>query len=182
MKKETADLKQRNYTPIIWSVSVVAVIIILALNYLPRSTTNTIFGFNLTIMPLANAFLNGISFILLVCALVMIKKGNIAAHRNFIFSAFITTFLFLISYLSYHAMAGSTSFGGDGFMKYLYYFILITHVFLSIVLLPLSLFTLTKGLNMDMTKHKRIARWTMPIWLYVSLTGVFVYVLISPYY
>jgi len=182
MKKETSSLKQRNYTPIIWVISVVAVIIILALNYLPRSTTNTIFGFDLTVMPLANAFFNGISFILLVCALVMIKKGNIPAHRNFIISAFISTFLFLISYLAYHAMAGSTSFGGDGFMKYLYYFILITHVFLSSILLPLSLFTLNKGLNMDVAKHKRIARWTMPIWLYVSLTGVLVYVLISPYY
>lgn len=182
MEKETVNPEQRNFTPLIWVISAVAVVIILAMNYLPRSTTETIFGFDLTILPLANSIFNGISFILLVCALVMIKKGNIPAHRNFIIAAFISTFLFLISYLAYHAMAGSTSFGGEGFLKYLYYFILITHIFLSTILLPLSLFTLTKGLNMQVAKHRRIARWTMPIWLYVSVTGVLVYVLISPYY
>lgn len=182
MKRENMNSKQRNYTPLIWGISVAAFIIILLMNYLPRSTTNTIFGFDLTILPLMNSILNGISFILLICALIMIKKRNIPAHRNFIIAAFISTFLFLISYLAYHAMAGSTSFGGEGFIKFLYYFILITHVFLSTTLLPLSLFTLTKGLNMDVVKHRKIARWTMPIWLYVSVTGVLVYVLISPYY
>jgi len=79
-------------------------------------------------------------------------------------------------------MAGSTSFGGDGIMKMVYYFVLITHIILSTALLPLSLFTLAKGLNMQVEKHRKIARWTMPIWLYVSLTGVLVYLLISPYY
>ena len=79
-------------------------------------------------------------------------------------------------------MAGSTSFGGDGMLKVIYYFVLITHIILSTALLPLSLFTLAKGLNMQVEKHRKIARWTMPIWLYVSFTGVLVYLLISPYY
>lgn len=90
--------------------------------------------------------------------------------------------LFLISYLTYHSMAESTSYGGTGFLKDVYYFILITHLILAMALLPLSLFTLTKGLNMQVKKHRKIARWTMPIWLYVSITGVLVYLLISPYY
>lgn len=173
---------QRNYTSLIWGISIIAIILILAINYIPRSTTETIFGMRLTVLPLINAILNGFAFILLILALVMVKKGNIKAHRNYIIAAFCATFLFLITYLTYHALAGSTSFGGDGFLKYLYYFILISHIILSSILLPLALFTLTKGLNMQVEKHKKIARFTMPIWLYVSLTGVLVYLLISPYY
>src|SRR5699024_8149445 len=108
--------------------------------------------------------------------------GNINAHRNFILAAFGATFLFLITYLTYHSLAGSTSYGGDGVLKYIYYIILISHIVLSTILLPLALFTLARGLNMQTEKHKKIARWTMPIWLYVSITGVLVYLLISPYY
>jgi putative membrane protein len=186
MNKETnissENTKQRNYNPLIWSLSVIAVVIILGINYIPRSTTGTIAGMQLTVLPLLNAILNGFAFIFLVFALVMIKKKNIKAHRNFILAAFTATILFLISYLTYHAMAGSTSFGGEGMMKMTYYFVLITHVILSTALLPLSLFTLAKGLNMEVAKHRKIARWTMPIWLYVSFTGVLVYIMISPYY
>ena len=186
MRKEdttsSKDIKQRNYSPLIWGLSVVAVIIILGTNYIPRSTTGTIGGVDITVLPLINAILNGIAFFLLIGALVAIKKKNIKLHRNFILAAFSATFLFLISYLTYHAMAGSTSYGGEGVLKYIYYFILITHIILSTSLLPLSLFTLAKGLNMQVEKHRKIARWTMPIWLYVSLTGVLVYLLISPYY
>lgn len=182
MNTEANNIPKRNYTPLIWVLSALAVIIILGTNYIPRSTTGTILGMDLTILPLINAILNGLAFVLLICALVMVKKGKIQAHRNFILSAFGATFLFLISYLTFHAMSGSTSFGSDGVWKYIYYFILITHVSLSVVLLPLALFTLTKGLNMQVAKHRKIARWTMPIWLYVSITGVFVYLLISPYY
>src|SRR5699024_1948737 len=185
MKKEdttSKDKNQRNYSPLIWGLSVVAVIIILGINYIPRSTTGTIGGVDLTVLPLLNAILNGIAFFLLIGALVAIKKKNIKVHRNFILAAFSATFLFLISYLTYHSMAGSTSYGGEGTLKYIYYFVLITHIILSTALLPLSLFTLAKGLNMQVEKHRKIARWTMPIWLYVSLTGVLVYLLISPYY
>ncbi|MDY0407701.1 DUF420 domain-containing protein [Virgibacillus soli] len=181
-EKQQEEVKPRNYTPLIWGLSAVAVIIILGMNYIPRSTTGTIAGMNLTVLPLLNAIFNGIAFLLLIGALVMIKKKNIKAHRQFIFAAFGATVLFLLSYLLYHAMAGSTSFGGDGILKYTYYFILITHIILATALLPLALFTLTKGLNMQVAKHRKIARWTMPIWLYVSATGVLVYVLISPYY
>ncbi|MDY0407698.1 DUF420 domain-containing protein [Virgibacillus soli] len=185
MKKtveHTPSKKQRNFTPLIWGLSVVAVIIIIGTNYLPRSTSGQIAGIDLTVLPLLNAIFNGIAFILLVAALVMIKKGNVKAHRNYILAAFGATFLFLISYLTYHSMAGATSFGGDSVLKYIYYFVLVTHIFLAAALLPLSLFTLTRGLNMQVEKHRKIARWTMPIWLYVSATGVLVYVLISPYY
>src|SRR5699024_7798520 len=186
MKKETEvsseDSRQRNYNPLIWVLSIIAVVIILGTNYLPRSTTGTIAGIDLTILPLLNAIFHGIAFVLLLGALIMIKKKNIQAHRHFIYAAFDITILFLLSYLTYHAMAGSTSFGVDGIVKFIYYFILITHIILATALLPLSLITLGKGLNMEVAKHRKIARWTMPIWLYVSLTGVLVYLMISPYY
>lgn len=180
--KKQKDQQYRNYTPLIWGISIVAVIVILGTNYLPRSTTGTVAGIDLTILPLINAILNGIAFLLLIGALIMIKKKNIKAHRRFILAAFSATFLFLISYLTYHAMAASTTFGGEGFIRYVYYFILITHILLAISLLPLSLTTLNYGLNMRVAKHRKIAHWTMPIWLYVSMTGVLVYLLISPYY
>lgn len=176
------SVKQRNYTPIIWAISVIAIAIILGVNYLPRSTTGTIFGMDLVVLPLINAVLNGVAFLFLVAALVMIKKKNIPAHRNFILAAFTTTFLFLISYLTYHALAGSTAYGGEGIIKGIYYFILISHIILAAAVLPLSLITLANGLNMKVEKHRKIARWTMPIWMYVSITGVVVYLLISPYY
>src|SRR5699024_3460814 len=138
MTTESKKIPKRNYTPLIWVLSAVAVIIILGTNYIPRSTTGTIFGMDLTILPLINAILNGLAFILLICALVMVKKGNIQAHRNFILSAFGATFLFLISYLTFHAMSGSTSFGSDGIWKYIYYFILITHLRLRFITVIIS--------------------------------------------
>lgn len=182
MSSNSNNVKQRNYTPFIWGLSIVAIILILALNYIPRSTTDTIFGIDLVVLPLVNAILNGIAFIFLIAALIAIMKGNIKVHRNFIFAAFGATLLFLITYLTYHTLAASTSYGGDGALKYVYYFVLISHIILAAANLPLALFTLTRGLNMQTEKHKKIARWTMPIWLYVSATGVLVYILISPYY
>lgn len=179
---ESTGIKQRNYNPLIWALSVIAIVLIMGINYIPRSTSGTIAGIELTILPMINAVLNGFAFIFLVGALVMIKKKNIKAHRNFIFAAFTATLLFLISYLTYHAMAGSTTFGGEGIVKMIYYFVLISHIILAAALLPLSLITLGKGLNMEVAKHRKIARWTMPIWLYVSVTGVVVYLMISPYY
>lgn len=176
------DLKQRNFTPLIWVFSVIAVILILGVNYLPRSTTGTILGIDLAILPLLNAVFNGITFVFLLSSLVMIMRKNIKAHSRLIYAAFIATIFFLVSYLTYHAMAGSTSYGGSGFLNYLYYFILITHIILATALLPLALITLGRGMNMQVAKHRKIARWTMPIWLYVSLTGVIVYLMISPYY
>src|SRR5699024_6521091 len=105
MNKSSNNVQQRNYSPLIWIVSIVSIIVILSLNYIPRSTTDTIFGVELTVLPLINAILNGIAFIFLVGALVTIMKGNVKAHRNFIFAAFGATLLFLITYLTYHSLA-----------------------------------------------------------------------------
>lgn len=179
---KTENTKQRNYTPFIWVLTIIIVAAILGSNYLPRSTNEKIAGIDLTILPLLNAILNGIIFILLVCALIMIKKKNISAHRRLMLAAFGVTLFFFLSYLTYHSMAGSTHFGAEGLIKYVYFAILFSHIILAAALVPLALITLGQGLNMNVGKHRKIARWTMPIWLYVSLTGVLVYIFISPYY
>ncbi|ASK64140.1 hypothetical protein CFK37_19275 [Virgibacillus phasianinus] len=179
---DTYNVNQRNYNPLIWFLSILIVGIILGTYYLPKSDDGTIWGVELTVLPALNAILNSFTFIFLLTALIMIKKKNIKLHRRFIVAAFVTTFLFFISYLTYHSMAESTSYGGDGVLMYIYYFILITHIVLAALIVPLALITLGRGLNMQVKKHRKIARWTMPLWLYVSLTGVLVYLLISPYY
>ena len=182
MSEQVNTHKERNFTPLIWGISIVAVIIILGINYIPRKLGVQDIGVDLSVLPLLNAILNGAAFVLLVLALIMIKKKNIKAHRRLIYAAFGLTTIFLVSYLTYHAFTGSTSFGGDGILKYVYYFILITHIILATINLPLILTSLVHGVNMNVPKHRKIARWTMPIGLDVSASGVLVYLLISPYY
>jgi len=182
MNNDMNNAKQRNYNPLIWLLSILIVGVILATYFLPKVPGGTIGGIELTVLPMLNAIFNSFTFLFLLTALIMIKKKNIKLHRRFIIAAFVTTFLFCISYLTYHSLAESTSYGGDGPMKYIYYFILITHIILAALIVPLALITLGRGLNMQVEKHRKIARWTMPLWLYVSLTGVLVYLMISPYY
>ncbi|MFZ3579171.1 DUF420 domain-containing protein [Virgibacillus sp. DJP39] len=182
MRNDTTNAKQRNYNPLIWILSILIVGIIFGTYLLPKSADNMVWGIELTVLPMLNSILNSFTFIFLLTALIMIKKKNIKLHRRFIVAAFVTTFLFFISYLTYHSMAESTSYGGDGALMYIYYFILITHIVLAAVIVPLALITLGRGLNMKVEKHRKIARWTMPLWLYVSFTGVLVYLMISPYY
>jgi putative membrane protein len=129
-----------------------------------------------------NAIFNSFTFVFLLAALYFIKQKNITLHKRFIFAAFTSTTFFLLSYVTYHYLTESTSYGGEGPLKYIYFFILITHILLAIVIVPLALITVTRGLNMQVEKHRKIARWTMPLWLYVSLTGVLVYLMIAPYY
>ncbi|WP_404451975.1 DUF420 domain-containing protein [Virgibacillus necropolis] len=182
MSKDFHNPKQRNYNPLIWVLSIFIVGVILGTYMLPKSSDGMVWGIELTVLPMLNAIFNSFTFLFLLTALIMIKKKNIKLHRRFIVAAFVTTFLFFISYLTYHSMAESTSYGGDGTLMYIYYFILITHIVLAALIVPLALITLGRGLNMKVEKHRKIARWTMPLWLYVSLTGVLVYLMISPYY
>jgi uncharacterized membrane protein YozB (DUF420 family) len=129
-------------------------------------------------LPALNATLNGLSAILLVIAYVFIRSGRIEQHRAVMLAAFTTSSLFLISYIVYHAQVGSVRFTRGGFVRPLYYTILATHVTLAATVLPLAIVTLTRGLKGRYAQHRRIARWTFPIWLYVSVTGVLVYVLL----
>jgi putative membrane protein len=127
--------------------------------------------------------LNSFTFIFLVAALISIFRKNINAHKGFILAAFTSTLLFLVSYLTFHYISTETAtFGGEGIVRPIYFFILITHSFLAAIIVPLALFALVWGWTMQVEKHKKIVRWTMPIWLYVSLTGVIVYLFMAPYY
>ncbi|WP_408607094.1 DUF420 domain-containing protein [Halobacillus mangrovi] len=176
----TTTKKEFNYVPWVVGLSIAINAIVVALLFIPKFEPQT--GFDVTILPLLNAVLNSFTFVFLLAALYMILKKNVKWHKRFIFAAFTTTALFLVSYLTYHSMASSTSYGGEGILQTIYYFILITHIMLAAVIVPLALLTLARGLTMKVEKHRKIARWTMPLWLYVSLTGVLVYLMISPYY
>ncbi|WP_338778010.1 DUF420 domain-containing protein [Metabacillus sp. FJAT-52054] len=175
------NTKERNYTPIIVTLTIAINALVAVLYFMPKG--NNLGHIDLTFMPFFNAVMNSFTFIFLLAALYsIIKQKNIKRHRNYIFGAFTTTALFLVSYVTYHALAPNTPFGGEGIIRPIYYFILISHILLSVVIVPLALVTLARGLNMKVEKHRKIARWTMPLWLYVSLTGVIVYLMISPYY
>ena len=136
----------------------------------------------LSFLPPIYATVNGITAIVLVLAVMAIKKGNRRLHENLMKTAIGCSIAFLGMYVAYHMTSDSTAFGGEGWIKYVYYFILITHIILSIVIIPLVLITYVRALAQVFDKHKKIAKITFPIWLYVAVTGVVVYLMISPYY
>jgi uncharacterized membrane protein YozB (DUF420 family) len=129
-------------------------------------------------LPAVNATLNAISAVLLLIGYTRIRAGRREQHRKWMLAAFGASSLFLVFYVIYHAQVGSVRFTRQGFVRPLYFTILITHVVLAAVVLPLAIVTLTRGLRGRFTQHRAIARWTFPIWLYVSVTGVLVYVLL----
>ncbi|WP_338485854.1 DUF420 domain-containing protein [Alkalicoccus halolimnae] len=138
--------------------------------------------FWVTQLPLLNATLNTFTFIFLMGALLAILKRNITLHRRFIYAAFCTTSVFLVSYVTFHFMAESTPYGGAGIISTIYYFILISHIILAAIIVPFALMSFFTGFKDMRPTHRKWVRWTMPMWLYVSFTGVIVYVMISPYY
>jgi uncharacterized membrane protein YozB (DUF420 family) len=128
-----------------------------------------------SIFPAINATLNGTSAVLLVTAHRMIKAGRLTTHRALMLAAVATSTLFLISYLYYHAQVGSVRFQGQGWSRPLYFSILISHTILAAVIVPLVIVTLSRALRERFDRHRAIARWTYPLWLYVSITGVVIY-------
>jgi uncharacterized membrane protein YozB (DUF420 family) len=129
-------------------------------------------------LPALNASLNAISGVLLVIGYLLIRARRIEQHRRAMIAAFAASALFLVSYVVYHAQVGSVRFTRQGLVRPLYFTILITHVVLAAAVLPLAIVTLSRGLKARYPRHRAIARWTLPIWLYVSVTGVLVYVLL----
>jgi putative membrane protein len=129
-------------------------------------------------LPLLNATLNGTAAVLLVWAYLLIRRRRVAAHRAVMITAFCVSVAFLISYITYHAHIGSKHYEGAGWLRPLYYSILLTHTLLAVMVPVLAIITLRRGLRMDVVRHRAIARWTLPIWLYVSVTGVVVYVML----
>ena len=136
----------------------------------------------LMFLPPIYATINGLTAVLLIAAVVAIKKGNKKLHEQLNILAIVCSVLFLFMYIAYHMTSESTTFGGEGVIKYIYYFILITHILLSIAVIPFVLITFLRARLGKFAEHKKIAKTTFPLWLYVAVTGVIVYLMISPYY
>jgi putative membrane protein len=133
-------------------------------------------------LPHLNALLNSTSALLLVAGYSFIRAGRVRAHRNCQVSAFVTSTVFLTSYLTYHYYHGDTRFLGQGIVRPFYFTVLISHIILAIVIVPLVLITIYRAARGDFVRHRRIARWTLPLWLYVSVTGVIVYLMLYHIY
>lgn len=133
---------------------------------------------SVTDLPTLNAALNATCAVLLVIGWILIKRGRIRQHRAVMIAAVCTSALFLVSYLVYHAQVGSVRFTGQGAIRTVYFTVLLTHTILAAAIVPMVLVTFSRGLAGKYDRHRRIARWTMPIWLYVSITGVIVYVML----
>jgi putative membrane protein len=139
-------------------------------------------GYDFTFLPPIYASINGVTAILLITAVLAIKNGKRLLHERLMMTCVGLSASFLVMYVIYHMTSDSTTYGGEGPIRYVYFFILITHIALSVVITPLVLFTLSRALAGNFERHKALAKFTFPIWLYVAVTGVIVYIMISPYY
>jgi len=174
----SSSVSNKKFIPLIIAASIIIPVAVAILFFMPKIDI----GSKLTVLPLFNAIINGSTAIILVLALKAIKAKNIELHRKLMTSAIGLSVLFLLSYITYHATSDSTPFGGEGIIKSIYYFILISHILLSVIVVPLVLISYVRALSERFDKHRKIAKITWPIWLYVTVTGVLVYILISPYY
>jgi putative membrane protein len=174
-------VQERKYKKIIAALSIIIPIAVAALFGVNLKDL----GFNvepLTFLPPIYASINALTAVLLIAAVIAIKKGNKKLHEQLNTFAIICSLLFLLMYIGYHMTSNSTEFGGEGTIKYVYYFILITHIMLSIIIIPFVLLTYMRAKLGNFAAHKKIAKITFPMWLYVAVTGVVVYLMISPYY
>lgn len=176
MEVETKHPKSK-YNIWIWIISIVVPVAVAVL-FTVRIPGVERMGF----LPPIYATINALTAIILIISVIQIKKGNRKNHEFLMKTAILLSLVFLLLYIAYHMTSDSTKYGGDGIVKYLYYFILITHIMLSITVIPFVLITYVRAITGKFEKHKSIARITFPLWLYVAITGVIVYVMISPYY
>ncbi|MGF1557773.1 MAG: DUF420 domain-containing protein [Flavobacteriaceae bacterium] len=174
---DAISLKEKKFNRLITVVSIVVPLVV-AILFRVRLPNVDRLGF----LPPIYAAINGITAILLVIAVVAVKKGNRILHKRIMTTCIGLSVLFLVMYVAYHMTSDSTVFGGEGLVKYLYYFILITHIVLSIAIIPLVLKTYARAYLGKFESHRKLAKITFPIWLYVAITGVVVYLMISPYY
>ncbi|HAI77407.1 MAG TPA: DUF420 domain-containing protein [Microscillaceae bacterium] len=180
MENIAIDKQNKLAINLIVGVSIVIVAVVAFLFYGPKITR--IEGLNVSILPHINAVLNSATFCCLLLGYWQIKQKNIRVHRMLMMTAFVLSSIFLVSYVVYHNNAEHTSFGGVGVLRYAYFFILITHILLAIVVVPFVLLALFFALTNQIERHKRIVKWAYPIWAYVASSGVVVYWMISPYY
>jgi len=169
--------KEKKFNRIITVVSIIVPVVVAALFRVKIPNVEP-----LSFLPPIYASINGITAILLLVALWAIKRGEQKLHQNLMSTCIALSLAFLLMYISYHMTADSTSYGGEGIMRSVYFFILISHIILSIVIIPLVLKTYARAYLKNFEAHRKLAKITFPIWLYVAISGVIVYLMISPYY
>lgn len=171
-----SEIKERNYTPWIILASLAIPLLITAIFYMDK-----IEGYDFSFLPITYAVTNGLTAMLLVIAVVAIKNKNVVLHKRLMTACIAFGAYFLVAYLLYHGTSESKSFEGVGAIRTIYFIILLSHILLSAVIVPFVLITYTRALRERFDKHKKIARITFPIWLYVSLTGVIIYIMVNMY-
>ena len=177
MNKLNKTAEERRFNKLITIISILVPFVVAVLFGVKIPNSEPL-GF----LPPIYAAINGLTAVLLIYAVWAIKNGKRVLHQNIMSACIILSILFLLMYIAYHMTADSTSYAGVGAIKYVYYFILISHIILSIVIIPLVLKTYARAYLKDFERHRKLARITFPIWLYVAVTGVIVYLMISPYY
>lgn len=177
MEKNTTNPQALKYKNLIIAVSVLIPIVVAILFRIRLENVQP-----LSFLPPIYAGINGYTFLVLLVALWAIKKRKITLHEQLMKTAIGLSLAFLVMYVAYHLTSDPTPFGGEGTIKYVYYFILISHILLSIGIIPLVLISYVRAISKQFTNHRKIARVTFPIWLYITLTGVIIYLMISPYY
>ena len=187
---------QKNDSKAKWLIGIFSVIVFTAVVVLSRVRINVDLGFDVHLFALANAVINSMVAILLIAGMVAVKQGKYVLHKKLMMAAMLLSILFLVSYICHHLFAGDTKFGdlnhdnvvspeekeAGGSLRTVYYIILGTHIPLAGLILPFILFTAYRALISEWPRHKKLAKITWPIWLYVAITGVLVYLMISPYY
>jgi putative membrane protein len=191
-----APVLKKNDKQAAWIIGIFSIVVFAVVVSLGRIKLDVNIGFDVHIFAAANAIINSLIALLLIAALVAVKQNNYLLHKRLMMTALVLSILFLVSYIAHHLLAGEAKFGDidhDGIvtdlekstvgdLRYIYYFILLTHIFLAAIILPFILYTAYRALTAEFPAHKKLARITWPLWLYVAITGPIVYWLISPYY
>jgi putative membrane protein len=177
---EISEKRNNTYLIIIGVLSVAIPFVVAILMFIPQ--TGKLGDLNVSFLPHLNAVLNSATALALVTGYIFIRNGKKQYHITAMITAFVLSSIFLVSYVIYHYQAPATKFLGEGFIRGIYFFILLSHIILAAVVVPFVLLSIYFGISKQYQKHRRIVKWTFPIWLYVAVTGVIVYLMISPYY
>lgn len=176
-----ASLK-KNDIKATWIIGIFSFVVFAVVVALGKIKLNIALGFDVHIFAAINAIINTIVAFLLIAALFAVKQKKYLLHKKLMIAALVCSILFLVSYISHHLLGGETKFGGEGAIRVVYFIILSTHIFLAAIILPFILFTTYRALIAEFPAHKKLAKITWPLWLYVAITGPIVYLMISPYY
>jgi putative membrane protein len=174
--------KDSLFIPLIIGLSIITPIVVALLMLFPTVFHVESANYNFSSLPFFHAILNGSTAVLLVTGFILIKNKKTSLHKLAMLSAFVLSAVFLVSYVISKLTNDPVPYGGEGVIRYLYFFILISHILLSIPVLPLALFSIYRGITGEFDKHKSLVKWTFPIWIYVAISGVLVYLFMSPYY